>query len=123
MVKNRGMGNLFGLKGEYIEGNGKMVSRMEEEFLFQKKGSKRQEFGVWVKRLDGFNDISLILTVLKILYEVDLDQSANGFIVALKFQYFFNFISSYLCSEFLATSSPSLFLSKSSSKGVLEGST
>jgi hypothetical protein len=41
MVKNRGMGNLFGLKGEYIEGNGKMVSRMEEEFLFQKKGSKR----------------------------------------------------------------------------------
>lgn len=50
MVKNRDLGSFIGLMEEFIEVNGKVASKMVEEFLYPSKEHKKQEFGVMVKR-------------------------------------------------------------------------
>jgi hypothetical protein len=56
MIRRRDMGSLYGLMGEATRGNGRMESKMEGEFLKTRKESRKLEFGVMAKRLDGSID-------------------------------------------------------------------
>lgn len=67
MERNKVLENLYGLMEEYIEDNGEVENKMEEEYLYLKMEFKKLVFGVMVRKLDGLIDILKVDSIIKSL--------------------------------------------------------